>query len=171
MIRIERAIYKDIGHLTNGEIATQEYPLTLDEIKPFCMEKGQDAYLALLSGRAVGYALAVYDKSNDFAELRSIGVLPKFRQVGIGGRLVSKICMEANADGFAKVRAYVPSYAIEDKDDPWNVEQWFWRNEFKAVGTKPGCYRYGHEFDWYIMERQTVRYVREQAAQTVNTPT
>lgn len=155
MIRIERCMFKDLGHLAAGEVATQEYPLLTDEIKPYVMEKGKEGYLAKVSARVVGHALATFDKSKSYAILDSIGVNPKFRGAGVGTKLVTHIMMSANVEGFDKVHIYVPNYAIEDKDDPWNIEHWLWRNHFKAVGVKPGCWRYGREYDWYIFERLT----------------
>lgn len=162
MIRIDRALFKDMGHITASEVATQEFPLTVDEIKTYVMDKGKEAYLATVTGRAVGHALVTYDKDKGFVTVDSIGVNPKFRRAGVGSRLLAKICIEANAEEFDRVRILVPSYAVEDKDDPWNVEHWLWRNSFKAIGSEPGCFRYGREYDWYVFERFTARYVREQ---------
>jgi len=170
MIKIERGLFKDLGHLVNGEIACQEYPMLTDEVKPYVMEKEREGYLAKISGRFVGYALCTFDQRNDFVTVDSIGVMPKFRMAGIGKRIITKVCMEANADSFGAVRLLAPSYTIEDKEDPWNIEHWLWKNNFKAVGVQEGCWRYGRNYDWYIFERITSHGRRHQAASASDTP-
>lgn len=155
MIRVEKCLFKDMGHLTNMEIATQEFALTQDEVKPYVMDKGKDAWLAKVGTRVVGYVLATLDEKDNVVILDSIGVHPNFRKVGVGKRLVEHLSLQAHAAGHSKVITFVADYLIEDKDDPWNIEHWLWRMGFKAAGVMHNeCFRYGRYCDLYIFERQ-----------------
>lgn len=153
MIRIERALYKDLGHLTAGEIATQEFPMTLDEAKPYVMDKGRDAYVAKLSSRVVGHALVTIDESNKTTLIDSIGVNPLFRKVGVGRKMMETISLAARAAGDS-LKIKVASYLVDDKEDPWNIEGWLWKMGFKAANVETdGCFRYGRNYDLYVFEK------------------
>lgn len=156
MIRFETALFKDLGHITNLEIKAQEYPFTIDEIKPYALEKSKEAYLARAANKYVGTALVSWDEFKRVATIDSIGVHPEFRAVGVGTRLLKHITTQAYAKDMHTLRIWVPSYAVEDHEDPWNIRKWLEKNGLKAAGTKPGCFRYGHDYDWYRFERNIV---------------
>lgn len=153
MIQVEKCLLKDLGHITQMEINTQEFPLLIDDIKPYTLEKGKEAYLAKASKRIVGYALIEFDKFKGVAFIDSIGVHPNFRKVGVGARLAKYIRTQAYAEDMVKVQMLVPSYVVDDKEDPWNILGWLRKIGFRAVGVQEGCFRYGRLYDWYIFER------------------
>lgn len=154
MIRVERCLYKDASYVTNSEVKTQEFPLTLDEITPYIQDKGKEAYLAKVGNRAVGHAIVIFEKEETVCRLVSIGVDTKFRRVGVARKIIKKIIVDADVEGCSSVSILVPSYQIDDKEDPWNIEHWLWRMEFKAVGTRGVCRRYCKDYDWYVFERK-----------------
>jgi len=54
------------------------------------------------------------------------------------------------------VAMFIPCYLVEDKEDPWCVEEWLWKLNFKAVGTvRDGVRRYNKDFDLHIFERMS----------------
>ena len=152
MIRVEQCLFKDMGHLTNMEIATQEFPYMQDEVKPYVMDKVKDAFIAKVGARVVGYILVTYEK--DIALVDSIGVHPNFRKVGVSRKLFAHLWAKAYSNGISTIQILVADYLIEDKEDPWNLEEWLWKLGFKAVGVKSAeWYRYGRHTDVYIFER------------------
>lgn len=156
MIQVEKCFFKDLGKITGLEIKTQEFPFTIDEIKPYALEKSKDAYLAKAAQKVVGHALVSWDEFKRVATIDSIGAHPDFRAAGVGTRIAKYVATQAYAQDMHTLRMWVPSYAVEDSEDPWNIQHWLWKIGLKATGTKPGCFRYGKEYDWYCFERNIV---------------
>lgn len=154
MIQIEMCKFQDLARVTNFEAATQEFPLDQDEMKQRFRSPSQDAYAAYVGKRMVGCALVTFNKPKGFALIDSVGVHPHFRKVKVGTMLVDRIATVAYSDGLSKLRIEVPSYLIEDKDDPWNIEHWLWRVQFKAIAMRAdAAYCYGRDYDLYVFER------------------
>lgn len=154
MIRIDKCLAKDIGYVTNLEIATQEYPLSFDTLKCYALENNRDAFLARVTNKVVGYMLVDFHPDNGYSVLKSIGVHRDFRNVKIGTKLVDYAAAESKRVGINKLVTYIASYLIEDKEDPWNIEGWLWKTGFKA-GTvlHNSVWRYGRDYDVYVFER------------------
>lgn len=155
MIRISKVTFADMGHISTLEIATQEFPILIDELKPYWSEEIKRVYRAEIGDRTVGYVLLTLDVFKSVVMIDNIGVLPDFRKVGVGRRLIQESELVARIEGATKLRMLVASYLIEDKKDPWNIEHWLWRMEFMAVSVKNrNVHRYGKWHDDYIFERQ-----------------
>lgn len=155
MIRVSKVAFMDMGHVTTLEIATQEFPILIDELKPYWTDETKRIYRAEIGKRTVGYVILTLDIFKRVATIDNIGVLPEFRKVGVGRRLVQEVVLAARVEGIEKIQMLVASYLIEDKEDPWNIEHWLWRMEFKASGVKTdNVFRYGKWYDDYIFERQ-----------------
>lgn len=154
MIQITLGAFRDVGRVANFEAATQEFPFDYDEVKRRSLAPGQESYIASVGKKMVGYTLVSFNKQSDALLIDSIGVAFPFRRVGVGRKLVDHVAAAARADALSKIRILVPSYLIEDKDDPWNIEHWLWRLEFKATTTQDdACHRYGRDYDLYVFDR------------------
>jgi GNAT superfamily N-acetyltransferase len=154
MIEVTEAQIRDMPHVVRLDNQTQEFALEVDEAKEWFTAKGKTPYLARLSGREVGFALVIFNKDKSAATIERIGTHPKFRQVGIGRRIVERVAMTAVMDKVDKVQMIVPSYVIDDKEDPWNIEQWLWKLSFKATGSVTDYFhRYNKDYDGYIFQR------------------
>jgi ribosomal protein S18 acetylase RimI-like enzyme len=155
MITIQLCKFQDLGRVTNFEAATQEFPLNQEEMKKLFQDQNQDAYAAYVGKRMVGHTLVTFHKPQGFTLITSIGVHPHFRRVGVATKMVGKIAAVSFSDGLSHLRIEVPSYLVEDKDDPWNIEHWLWRLQFKAIKTRTdACNYYGRDYDLYVFERR-----------------
>jgi GNAT superfamily N-acetyltransferase len=106
-----------------------------------------------LGGREVGFALAEMNMSGSYI-IDRVGVHPKFRRVGIGRKIIERITLEAATENINKVIAIVPSYIIDDNEDPWNIEQWLWKLGFKAGKViTDHFHRYNQDYDGYLFQR------------------
>ena len=153
MIEVCEAQIRDMPHIVRLDVQTQEFALDVDEVKKWFTEDGKSSYIARLSGREVGFALARAIKSEAYTITR-IGVHPKFRRVGIGRKIVERVVLEATTNDVSKVVTVVPSYVIDDMQDPWNIEQWLWKLGFKATRVIPDHFhRYSQHYDGYIFQR------------------
>jgi GNAT superfamily N-acetyltransferase len=155
MIRIEVCKFRDLGRVTNFEAATQEFPKNQEEVKHIFESPSKDAYCAYVGTRAVGCCLVTFDKAHGVTAIDSIGVHPLFRRIGVATKLTAHVLSVSHSDGMDKLNILVPSYLVVDKEDPWNIEHWLWRTQFKAIGTMPDpCRRYGKDYDLYVFERK-----------------
>ena len=154
MIHFRKGILRDLSTLVHLELTAQEFPLSADQIKTFLETQNQSADIAVVASRAVGYTLSFDDKKADEVIVNSIGVLPEFRRVGVGTKLITNLANPQHGPP-VRLRIEVPSYTVEDLYDTYNLEHWLWKTGFKAVGTRPGCWRYGKNYDWYKFVRNT----------------
>lgn len=154
MIEVCKAPLRDMPHTVRLDVQTQEFALDVDEAKKWFTKDDRAPYIARLGGREVGFALVTFDTSKGTAIIDRVGTHPKFRRVGIGRKLVERIVLEATTEGIGKVQMLVPSYIIDDIQDPWNIEQWLWKLGFKATVTAPDHFRrYNRNYDGYIFQR------------------
>ena len=131
MIRAYRASFADMGAVTELDWRTQEFAFGTENIKQYFMTATRGAYLAKLSTKHVGFAVATFDQfvedkpAGGIVHLNGIGVHRDFRKHGIGRKLVERIDIEArNAeDPFNRMQMLVPNYQVDDMQDPWNIEQ------------------------------------------------
>jgi GNAT superfamily N-acetyltransferase len=153
MIEVCEAQIRDMPHVVRLDTQTQEFALDVDEAKKWFTEDGRTPYIARLSGREVGFAMAQVNKSGTCIIAR-IGVHLKFRRVGIGRKIVERITLEAATENIGTVNMIVPSYIIDDMEDPWNIEQWLWKLGFKATGVITDHFRrYNRNYDGYAFQR------------------
>ena len=154
MIKVSRAQIRDMPHIVRLDTQTQEFALDVDEAKSWFLASGKVPLLAILSNREVGFALTTFNKDKDVATIERIGTHPKFRRVGVGRKIVERVALEVVTENIGKVQMIVPSYIVDDMQDPWNIEQWLWKLGFKAVGTLTGHFhRYNQDYDGYIFQR------------------
>lgn len=149
MIQAFVAQIKDMGSVTSLNFQTQEFPLEVEEVKSYLFDSNKNAILAKISTKYIAFACVTIKEG--VTTIDAIGTHPQFRRHGIATLLVNKA--ELIASKLNRLRILVPSYQVEDKSDPWNIEQWLWKAGFKAAGTQPGCRRYNHDYDYYIFER------------------
>jgi len=142
-------------HVVRLDTQTQEFALGVDEAKQWFTTVDEAPYIARISGREVGFALAMFDKvAHTRVIIKRIGVHPKFRRVGVGRKIVERIAIEAATENIDVVQMTVPSYIIDDTEDPWNIEQWIWKLGFKATKTiTDHFHRYNRDYDGYIFQR------------------
>ena len=153
MIEVSLAQIRDMPHVVRLDNQTQEFALDVDEAKKWFTDKTRTPYIARLGGREVGFALARAVKSEAYTIAR-IGVHPMFRRVGVGRKIVERVVLEATTNDVSKVVTVVPSYVIDDMQDPWNIEQWLWKLGFKATKVIPDHFhRYNQDYDGYIFQR------------------
>jgi N-acetylglutamate synthase-like GNAT family acetyltransferase len=154
MIHVERALMKDLGHATNIEIKSQEFPLLLDVAKAYIEDSDKEICLARIGNRRVGVAFVRMDKIDKCLVIGHLAVLPEFRHNNVSNQLMKYLCKLAWLEEIPKLRIYVPSYKIDDLEDPWNIRDWLYKQGFKATGvTHNDCKRYGKEYDTYQFER------------------
>jgi GNAT superfamily N-acetyltransferase len=160
MIEVCKAMIRDMPHIVRLDTQTQEFALDVDEAKKWFTKEGKSPYLARLGGREVGFALAAFIGSNGFKGFQHtvlidrIGVHPMFRRTGVGRKIIERITLEALTEDISKVQMIVPSYVVDDKEDPWNIEQWLWKLGFKAVGTISDHFHlYNRDYDGYTFQR------------------
>jgi GNAT superfamily N-acetyltransferase len=141
-------------HVVRLDTQTQEFALDVDEAKSWFLTSGKVPLLATLSNREVGFALIMFNIDKSILTIERVGVHPKFRRVGIGRKIVERAALEAHTEGDGKVQMIVPSYIVDDQQDPWNIEQWLWKVGFKATGVaSEHFHRYNQYYDGYIFQR------------------
>lgn len=153
MIKIEKGLFRDMGHIVMNELKGREYPLGSDVVKIFFTDESRYVFLARISDRVVGHALISENHPDSICNLFSLVVNPQFRYKGVGRKLVQAITDSCDKQ-LEKIRVYVPSYQIEDAEDPYNIHGWLNKTGFKATGVRDqDCFRYGKYYDTYIFER------------------
>jgi len=156
MIRVFKAEMRDMSYVVNLDLVTQEFAMDMDAAKSYFMGKSRVAYLAQVGGKSIAYATAMFDHFTNKVLIEAVGTHPEFRRVGVSRKLVDRIGLDAHAAGIRKVAMFIPCYLVEDKEDPWCVEEWLWKLNFKAVGTvRDGVRRYNKDFDLHIFERMS----------------
>jgi len=156
MIRVFRAERRDMAHITNLDLMTQEFAMDMDVAKSYFTCKSGAAYLSQVGGKSIAYATAMFDQFTNTVTIESIGTHPEFRRVGVSRKLLDKISLAAHAGGLRKVAMSLPCYLVEDKEDPWYIEEWLWKLNFKAIGSvRDGIRRYNKNFDLHIFERMS----------------
>ena len=160
MIEVCKAQLRDMPHIVRLDVQTQEFALDVEGAKKWFISMETPPYvarypfLARLGGREVGFALSVFDKLRGAMVIDRVGVHPKFRRVGIGRKIIERVVLESVTIESDKVQMIVPSYIVDDTQDPWNIEQWLWKLGFKATVTVSDHYRrYNRDYDGYIFQR------------------
>jgi ribosomal protein S18 acetylase RimI-like enzyme len=154
MIKAYKGQFCDMPHITRLDIQTQEFALDVDGVKQYFTVTNKASYVAQLGGREVGFALVTCNESKGTVFIDRIGAHPSFRRVGVGRKIVERIATEAATKKIDKIQTIVPSYVVDDMEDPWNIEQWLWKLGFKAVKTiSDHFHRYNRDYDGYIFER------------------
>jgi GNAT superfamily N-acetyltransferase len=148
MIQVFVAQIKDMGSVTSLNFQTQEFPLDVEELRPYFFDSTKRAILAKISTKHIAFACV--SMKDGITTIDAIGTHPQFRKHGVATLIVNKAELIVKGN---RVRILVPDYQVDDRTDPWNIEQWLWKAGFKAVGSKPGCIRYNHDYDYYIFER------------------
>ena len=154
MIEVRKAQIRDMPHVVRLDNQTQEFASDVDNAKQWFTKEGVAPYLARLGGREVGFAVAWFDKPKNMAVIDRIGTHPKFRRVGVGRKIVERVVLEATTENIDEILMIVPSYIIDDKEDPWNIEQWLWKLGFKAMRViSDHFHRYNRNYDGYTFKR------------------
>lgn len=154
MIRCRSALSQDLGKLTLLESKTQEFPLTIDEVKEYMSADRVYVFLACIGEKEVGYVMFTVVEAKRYLDLYHIGVLGEYRRKGVSSSLLKQVIAVAKKHDLVYIRMLVPSYTVDDKDDPWNIEHWLWINDFSAKGLFGVCNRYGKDYDWYLFKRE-----------------
>lgn len=153
MIKIEKGLFRDMGHVVTNEVQGKEYPLGSDTVKIFYTDESRYVLLARISDRIVGHALVSENTLEGICNLFSLVVHPLYRGLGVGRNLVNGLINTCD-ERLKVVRCYVPSYQIEDMEDPYNIKGWLEKTGFEATGIRnEDCFRYGKYYDMYVFER------------------
>lgn len=157
MIKVEQAMMRDSGQIYMIEVKAQEFPYPTDVIHKYMMTSGKAAFIARIGDRGVGAALVTHSKEDNAVIIDHLSVHPLYRGVSVSKRLIEKLvdyALEISEDGLIVLRIVVPAYLIEDKEDPYNIENWLCKREFKAVKLLPNeIRRYNRDYDAYVFER------------------
>ena len=153
MIKIDTLWARDLGSVIDLEIKSQEFPLSLDVARTYVEAADKCGFLATIGGREVGHLLLALNQVDKCGIIR-VSVHPSFRLKGVARKLIGMANKTVFTRGLGKLRINVPSYKVEDMEDPWNIKAWLQREQFKATGVVEGEYkRYGTSYDAYIFER------------------
>lgn len=160
MIKIEKAMLRDVAALSLLEIKCQDYAIPLEMIRDYIEQPYSTGLLAGISSRKVGYAL--YQSAIDDSEpklpitvITRIGTHPQFRMLGVAKALILEIEKQAWKQSHRSLKIYVPSYRCDDKFDPEYIVPWLEKNHFKiAKCLSEMFFHYGRRWDAYIFERQ-----------------
>ena len=160
MIKIERAMIRDIPTLALLEIRCQDYAIPSEAIKDYIEQPNGYGLLAKISNKAIGYALhqsltAESEPNVPFTVITRIGVQPEFRGLGACKQLMFEIEKQAWKQSHRCLKIYVPSYRCDDIDDPEYIVPLMEKFHFKISKCLDRMfYHYGKRWDAYIFERQ-----------------
>jgi GNAT superfamily N-acetyltransferase len=142
---------RDLPTMHSIEVKAQEYPMDAESMKEFVTEESKFAYIAKIRDRMIGCVMCVKKDANLI--IVRLSVHPAFQNMGVGRALLSVVSKRGYVDRLEKLRIMIPSYKIDDKDDPDYLGNWLYGNEFKAVGCRDRAYyRYGEHWDGYWFE-------------------
>ena len=167
MIKVEATGIKDLASIHRMEVLGQEFPFDSGLISTYLMGEGRKfAYVATISSRPVGSILGHADRDdpNDVGiVIDHLTVHPLFRNNGVSRKLLKRLNDDSRKIDIAKdgahlkvraMRLLVPSYLVDDKDDPLNIENWLWKMGFKAISSGDhGCFRYCKNWESYVFEK------------------
>lgn len=157
MIRVDRAMVRDVGRIYETEYKSQEFAFTTDEIQKYMLTPGKVAWVASIGDRTCGSLLASECLEDNAVVVDHVSVIPRFRALKVSMKMLDKASDHALAtlkSGLACLRINVPSYLVEDKEDPWNIESWLWKAQFKAMDLISNeIKRYNQNYDCYVFER------------------
>lgn len=153
MIRVEKAMLRDVGSIIAIEIKAQEFPITSKDIQDALIDTTREVYVALLGNKIVGTATMKFDKVRRHVTIERISTHPEFRKVGVSKAILEKVTATGWADGMDKMLIMVPEYMAMPLD-PDSINDWLWKCGFKATGTINDWYfRYCRTYDAYQFER------------------
>lgn len=155
MIKVREALMRDLGHICNLEVKTQEYPYLTDVIKIFLDSADQKGFVASISDRIVGSALINNNVPDESCTIHRISILPNYQGIGVSKEILKHISEQAKkVKGIKKLRMHIPSYYVDDLEDPYNIREWLQHSGFKVGDVLHyDCYRYGYYYDTYTFER------------------
>jgi len=155
MIEVFKAEFRFMGSLNSLNVKTQEFAFTFDEVRDYFDAPNKEAYIAKVGNRHIGFALVTFDKVGQVVIIDALGVHPDFRRTQVATNIVRRLVLEAHTEGgYECIRISVPCYLIEDKEDPWNIEQWLWKCSFKVNGESHICRRYNRDYAVYRFDRK-----------------
>lgn len=154
MINTRIMMTKDLGTVQDLEIKCQDYPRDLDGLKPYVLEQNQVGFVASISKKDVGYALCSLVEVPPCQVMEVIlGTHPQLRNLGVSKKLMSEISRRAMQEKCHAIWISVPSYKIDDPNDPDYIGWWFESMELKAGHVEDRHFhRYGKWWDAYVFE-------------------
>jgi len=154
MIKIGKLKFSDVSKVYNIELRSCEFPADHNQIQTVVDEKGI-AFLATLSGTAVGWVEGRYDQLKKEMQVVRLAVHPTYRKRGFGRQLMGYLWNEATKMGATKIYALVPEYQMQ-KDDPDSVVEFMDHMQFRAVNViQDHFFRYNRYYDAIRVERAT----------------
>jgi GNAT superfamily N-acetyltransferase len=156
MIKVDKAMLRDMPHITTLEIKSQEFPIQPEDIKDIIGDIDREIYVAVLGKSIVGMCVVRFnrfEKGSREALIERISTHPNFRRVGVSKAVLTKLVAVAWADGANCIRIRVPEYKVSP-GDPDDIEQWLWKAGFKSGKMFRDWYvRYGRKYDAYEFTR------------------
>ena len=152
-IKTRAAMVRDLTSAVSIDLKTQEYPLDLKMLSEFVEDVDKEILMASIGNRDVGIVTLRKDIPASAWVMNRLSVHPAFQNMGVGRKLLSEVSNKAYKDRSRAIRFLIPSYRIDDLDDPEYLGDWLYGNEFKAVKCLDRVfYRYGSYWDGYIFE-------------------
>jgi len=151
LINTEAAIgVRFVGTIRDLEVKAFQFPLDLECVKNNMEDNDHFVYIARVGKVNVGLASCSVDHDAQTLWL-TLGVLPNFRGIGVSRKLLSEASKRGMADKMHDMKIIVPSYRIEDKEDPDYIGGWLERFEFKIAGCESDYFwHYGKLWDGYV---------------------
>jgi len=154
MIKIEKGMLRDLGELASIEVKAQEFPLDMLGVKDYIESPNKMVFIAKIGDRIVGHLLLGFSNEDSCAIVARLSVHPLFRNLKIGNKLLAIGSKTAFVKKLGSLRISVPSYKMEDREDPYYLKDWLAKERFKAVAVVDREYaRYGTRYDAYVFER------------------
>lgn len=155
IVRTRIAMAKDIGRMIDIETKSIDYPTGLESLKEYVLDANKIGLIAFIGTKDVGYAIAALTKTEMTTRMvvGRLCVSPDFRNLGVSKALMSELSKKALNERCHSIVFSVPSYKIDDREDPDYIGWWFESMELKASHVETDFYfRYGKHWDAYLFE-------------------
>lgn len=156
LVRLTRP--DDINVLEALDLKTYHYPLTLKQWQSHVQGSGKKGAARLLltsvNGLAVAFVMCSINNEKNQVSIDRLGVLPKYRRLGLGTMLVKESILHANREKCDSLITTVPHIHCRPGDDD-DVSEFLIAVGFAATSVlKNWATMYGSDVDGYVFERK-----------------
>jgi len=145
---------KDLTALKDLDLKTYHYPLSDEAWKRALVDSPCVVYTLRISRTHIGYMVA--EPKELKLSVHRLGIVPKYRGMGGGKRLLKRVDELAHDTSYTHLQAVIPDiHCIPN--DPDNVSLWLKFQGFKATKVLSNYfYMYGDYRDGYLFERKVL---------------
>lgn len=129
---VRKAENKDLEELTEIEALCSGMPWTQDQMAEEILFRFARTYVCEEEGRVVGFLSA--HVLEDESHINEFGVMPGFRNRGLGQKLISAFLEECAETGVKKI-------TLEVREGAAPAVRLYERNGWKRIGLRKGFYR------------------------------